>query len=121
MGSAALVNRGDGTEGLLAAWETEGQVYFASCDPKKTSSVSPVPANGETGKRKHPAIAMNSRGETLFVWTEGTGWKKGGSLVWQVYDSKGKPIDEKGEAPGIPVWSFAAAVAEKSGDFTIIY
>ena len=74
-----------------------------------------------TGKRKHPAIAANGRGETLFVWTEGTGWKKGGSLAWQLYDVQGKPIGGRGEAPGIPVWSLAAVVAEKDGGFTIVY
>lgn len=121
MSSAALANQSDGADGILAAWETQGQVYFTSFDAKKPSSGSPIPATGSTGKRKHPAITVNSRGETLFVWTEGTGWKKGGSLAWQVYDPQGRPLDEKGEAPGVPVWSFAAAVTEKDGGFTIIY
>jgi len=121
MSSAALSNGADGANGLLAAWETQGQVYFASLDPKKPQSFSPIPATGIAGKRKHPVIAANSRGETMLVWTEGTGWKKGGSLAWQLYDSQGKPIGEKGEAPGIPVWSLAAIVAEKDGNFIIIY
>ena len=118
MSSAALA---DGANGLLAAWETQGQVYFASLDLKKPQPVSPIPAAGVTGKRKHPVIAANSRGEMMLVWTEGAGWKKGGSLAWQVYDSQGKPIGEKGADLGIPVWSFAAVVAEKDGSFTIIY
>lgn len=118
MSSAALM---DGTDGLLAAWETQGQVYFASLDPKQTQPVSPIPATGVAGKRKHPVIAANSRGETLLVWTEGTGWRKGGSLAWQLYDAQGKPADEKGEAPGIAVWSLAAVVAQKDASFTIIY
>lgn len=118
MSSATLM---DGVNGLLAAWETQGQVYFASINPKKPQSVSPIPATGVAGKRKHPVVAANSSGETLLVWTEGTGWKKGGSLAWQLYDSQGKPIGEKGEAPGIPVWSLAAVVAEKNGSFTIIH
>jgi len=118
MSSAALA---DGANGLLAAWETQGQVYFASLDPKKQRTVSPIPAPGATGKRRHPVIAANSRGETMLVWTEGTGWKKGGSLAWQLYDSQGKPVDEKGAEQGIPVWSFAAVVAEKDGSFTIIF
>ncbi|MGH9843833.1 MAG: hypothetical protein ACREEM_34285 [Blastocatellia bacterium] len=121
MSSASFANGADGANVLLAAWETQGQVYFASFDPKKPQSVSPIPATGAAGKRKHPAIAANSRGEMMFVWTEGTGWKKGGSFAWQLYDPQGKPTDTKGEAPGIPVWSFAAVVAEKDGGFTIIY
>lgn len=118
MSSAAMM---DGPDGLLAAWETQGQVYFASLNPMKPQPVSPIPATGVAGKRKHPVVAANSSGETLLVWTEGAGWKKGGSLAWQLYDSQGKPIGEKGEAPGIPVWSLAAVVAERNDGFTIIY
>jgi len=84
-------------------------------------SGSRIQAPGSTGKRKHPAMAVNSRGEMLFLWTEGTGWKKGGSLAWQIYDSQGGWIEKMGEAPGIPVWSFASVIAEKDGHFTIIY
>jgi hypothetical protein len=118
MSSAALA---DGANGLLAAWETQGQVFFTSLDPKNQRPISPIPAPGDTGKRKHPMIAANSRGETMLVWTEGTGWKKGGSLAWQLYDSQEKPAGEKGAEQGIPVWSFAAVIAEKDGSFTIIY
>lgn len=118
MSSASFAN---GANSLLAAWETEGQVYFAALNPSKQQPLSPIPATGVAGKRKHPAIAANARGETLLAWTEGTGWKKGGSLAWQLYDAQGKPLGEKGEAAGIPVWSLAAVVAEKDGSFTIIY
>ena len=111
----------DGANGLLAAWETEGQVYFAALNPKKPQPLPPIPATGVAGKRKHPVIAANANGETLLVWTEGTGWKKGGSFAWQLYDTQGKPVGEKGEAAGIPAWSLAAVVAEKDGSFTIIY
>jgi len=69
MSSAALA---DGASGLLAAWETH---------LKRPQPVSPIPAPGATGKRNHPVIATNSCGETVLVWTEGTGWKKGGSLA----------------------------------------
>jgi hypothetical protein len=121
MSSAALANGPDGGDGLLAAWETQGQVFFASIDLNKRAQVAPISPSGITGKQKHPVIATNGSGEALFVWTEGTGWKKGGSLAWQKYDTGGKPTSEKGEAPGIPVWSFAAVVAEKDGNFTIFY
>lgn len=118
MSSATLA---DSANGLLAAWETQGQVYFAALDLKKPQSILPVPATGMAGKSKHPVIATNARKETMLVWTEGTGWKKGGSLAWQRYGANGKPVGAKSEMPGIPVWSFAAVVAEKDGSFTIIY
>jgi hypothetical protein len=121
MSSASLADSAHSANGLLAAWETKGQVYFASFDPSKPQSISPIPAPGATGNRKHPVVAVNSRGETLIAWTEGTGWKKGGSLAWRLYDPQGKPIGENGKAPGVPVWSLATVVSERNGGFTIIY
>jgi hypothetical protein len=74
---------------VLAAWETRGQVEFARVDPRDGSVSTPVTPPGRAGERKHPAVAANARGETLLAWTEGTGWQKGGSLVWQVFDRDG--------------------------------
>ena len=117
MSSATMTVSGD--KQALAAWENNGQVYFAAID--STGSKTPIAAPAETGKRKHPAMASNSRGTGVLVWTEGTGWKKGGSLAWQVFDKSGKPIGEMGAAQGVPVWGLATVVAEADGSFTIIY
>jgi len=108
----------NGDKHTLAAWENDGQVYFGAID---SSSQKSVAAPAPTGKRKHPAIATNARGETILVWTEGTGWKKGGSLAWQVFDKNGKPMGEMGAAQGVPVWGLATVVAEADGKFTVIY
>lgn len=102
----------------LAAWENNGQVFFAAL---KRNDLVKISAPGETGKRKHPAIATNSKGETILVWTEGTGWKKGGSLTWQVFDREGKPTAEKGSASDVPVWGLATVVAESNGSFSVMY
>jgi hypothetical protein len=103
---------------LLVAWETAGQVYFTDL---ASDASSHIPAPDQATNRKHPFVAGNARGETLLVWAEGTGWKKGGSLAWQVYDRAGKPIAEKGKADGVPVWSLPTAVVLPGGEFTIIY
>ncbi|MGH9800620.1 MAG: sialidase family protein [Blastocatellia bacterium] len=108
----------------LAAWENNGQVFFAALNRIGTASGSDLlkfSAPDTTGKRKHPTIATNAHGETILVWTEGTGWKKGGSLAWQVFDRNGQPTAEKGTAPGVPVWGLATVVAEADGSFTAIY
>lgn len=108
----------------LAAWENDGQVFFAPLNRNRTgngSDLAKISAPDVTGKRKHPAIAVNSKGETILVWTEGTGWKKGGSLAWQVFDRDGKPTAEKGFAPDVPVWGLATVVTDTDGSFTIIY
>jgi hypothetical protein len=108
----------NGDKQTLAAWENDGQVYFGAIDsPSQKPAAAPVP----TGKRKHPAIATNARGETILAWTEGTGWKKGGSLAWQVFDKNGEPMGEMGAAQGVPVWGLATVVAEADGKFMVIY
>jgi hypothetical protein len=108
--------------GVLAAWETQGQVYYGIIDPATMETTRIIGAPGAGQDRKHPAIAGNARGETLLVWTEGTGWQKGGSLSWQLFDRHGKPTGLKGRLAGaVPVWGLATAVARPAGGFTIIY
>jgi hypothetical protein len=117
MSSATLT---EGKTGVLAAWETADQVYFASIDPKTMQVSRPIaPLAG--AKKKHPVAVANANGETLFVWTEGTGWAKGGSVVWQIFDQDGKPIGEKGRAPGVPVWSLPTGFTRADGGFVIVY
>jgi hypothetical protein len=101
----------------VAAWETGGQVLYA----KVAARPKPIAAPGEGKGRKHPTLAMNSQGQTLLVWTEGTGWQRGGSLAWQMFDRSGNPLGEKGSVPSVPTWSFGAVAARPDGTFTIIY
>jgi hypothetical protein len=118
MSSAALT---ESEPGVLAAWETRGQVYSSRIDPRTHHAGPPFSPPGGRGDRKHPAVAGNARGETILVWTEGTGWQKGGSLAWQVFDRSGRPIGAEGRIErGVPVWSLATVVARPDGGFTII-
>jgi hypothetical protein len=71
--------------------------------------------------RKHPAVTINSRGETIMAWTEGMGWARGGSVAWQVYDKEGKPTGQRGRAAGVPVWSLVAVFARPDGQFVVVY
>lgn len=103
----------------VAAWETGGQVYYG--EVKEDRVARPVAAPGEGKGRKHPRVARNAKGETLLVWTEGTGWKRGGSLAWQLFDRDGNAIGEKGSVAGVPVWSFGSAAARADGTFAIYY
>jgi hypothetical protein len=111
-----------GPEGLVvAAWETKGQVYFARLDAKTGKWSAPVAAPGESRERKHPSVAVNAKGEMLLAWTEGMGWERGGTLLWQVYDPDGKPTEERGHAAGVPVWSLVGAFVRPDGRFTVVY
>jgi hypothetical protein len=103
----------------LAAWETGRQVFYGKVSG--TAVPTPIAAPGEGKGRKHPRLAINARGETMLLWTEGTGWQRGGSLAWQLFNRDGMPMGEKGSAPGVPAWSFGAVVARSDGTFTILY
>jgi hypothetical protein len=112
----------EGPAGVLAAWDTKSQVYFARIQPAKLAVDAPTAAPGKGVARKHPAMAINQRGEMILVWTEGTGWNLGGSLAWQVYDKDGRPIGEAGSRVGaIPVWGLPTVIAEPDGRFTILH
>ena len=49
------------------------------------------------------------------------GWKKGGSVAWQLFDKAGKPTHEHGHADGVPVWSLVSTFARADGGFTVVY
>jgi hypothetical protein len=104
--------------GTLAAWETEKQVYFGKVNGGAPIAIG-APGTGEN--RKYPSLAINSRGETLFTWTENMAWKKGGTVAWQLYDRDLKPEGAVGRADGVPVWSLVAAFAKPDGSFAVIY
>jgi hypothetical protein len=115
--SSAFITEGGG--GVLAAWETAGQVFFSSIDSLQNIS-KPFSPPG-SAKRKHPVAVLNNKGMLLLAWTEGTAWKKGGSAVWQLFDSSLKPSGEPTRVDGLPVWSFVAAYAKPNGDFVVIH
>ena len=117
MSSAALT---EASGGALGAWETAGQVYYATVNPKTMEVSAPISPTGATG-RKHPIAVANAKGEILLAWTEGTGWAQGGKVAWQVYGRDGKPASEAGRADGVPAWSLATAFAEVDGNFVIVY
>lgn len=118
MSTAAISQSGDG---VLVAWETQGQIYYSKVDQGTSKVSQPIAAPGEGSRRKHPMVISNDRGETLLVWTEGMVWNKGGAVAWQVFDKAGQPIGEKGRAEGVPAWSLVTAYARPDSGFTIIY
>ena len=106
--------------GVLAATESDGQVCFHRIKPA-TPDLSPSGTPPGMEKRRHPAVAGNARGEVLLAWTEGTGWEKGGTLAWQLFDRSGKATAETGRSGGVPVWSLPTVAANADGSFVIVY
>jgi len=104
--------------GVLAAAETHGRVFFLQLDPKSGTASKPI---SPERKAKHPVAIANTKGEILLSWTEGTGWAKGGSLAWQLYDKDLNPLGEPGRAEGVPAWSLPSAFPNPDGTFVIVY
>jgi hypothetical protein len=113
---------GQGAGKLVAAWEREGQIEFAAIDPKTGAIGRATPVPGPAGNRKHPAVAINGKGETLVAWTEDTAWNKGGSVAWQVFGRDGKPVaGVGGRKAGLPAWGAPAAFTRADGSFVVMY
>jgi len=106
---------------LTFAWETAGEVAWATVD-RLTSAVSaPVRPRMPGDGRKHPVVARSEDGRVLFVWTEGMSWNRGGTLHWQEYDHERQPTQVGGSVGDVPVWSRPAAIVDREGRFTILY
>ncbi|HZO90177.1 MAG TPA: hypothetical protein VFB38_17750 [Chthonomonadaceae bacterium] len=116
--SSFALSEGEGS--ILAAWETQNRVYYGQISPASGSISKPIVAPGAV-QSKHPVILANAQGQTLFAWTEGTGWNRGGSLAWQVYDREGRPVGSRGAAEGVPAWSLLTAYTRPDGSFVLIY
>ena len=118
MSSASLF---DGAGKSFAAWEKAGQVFFSPLGAELRELSPAEPSSSEQVLRKHPSIAANTRGEVLLAWTEGTGWAKGGSVAWQMFDETGKPLGAQGHAAGLPPWDSPSAFVDAAGNFTVVY
>ena len=106
--------------GLVAAWETAQQIYSTTLDPKngRVGTIAAVPGSGT---RKHPAVAVNQAGEQLLVWTEGTGWNRGGTLAWRITDANGAELSSSANAGAVPVWGLVSAVPLSDGSFLVLH
>ncbi len=111
----------DAPLGVLAAWETGGEVQWLQIDRRSRARAPIVAAPGAATNRKHPAVAQNAAGDTLLAWVEDSGWNAGGSLAWQVYDRDLRPTAAHGTRPGVPASSLVAAAVRPDGRFVILY
>ncbi|MBI1352895.1 MAG: hypothetical protein GC160_01015 [Acidobacteria bacterium] len=105
--------------GVAAAWETEGQVWWARLPASPDAPLRPVAAPGPAGKRKHPRLAFDPAGNLLMVWTEVPGWSKPGAMSWEVFGADGQALTASPQSSPLPVWSFAAPFWSGSG-FAVI-
>ena len=107
-----------GPAGLTAAWETQGQVYFADVD--RLDAVRSPPGEARF-RRKNPVVAVDARGDTLLAWGDGPGFSFGGSLHWQVFDAAGRTVREPGGGAGRIIGGSTATAVVQGGRFLVIY
>ncbi len=103
---------------VIAAWEANGQIYWTDVNH------SPLDAHAVAGRgnnRKHPSLAINSAGQILLAWTEGTAWNKGGRVASQIFGASGAPQSEPEHAENLPVWGSPASFARADNSFVIVY
>jgi hypothetical protein len=116
---SSMVMADDG-HGLMGAWETRYQVFWSPLGDDGRPTRSPIVAPG-ADKSKHPILLTNGKRQTLFAWTEGTAWARGGSFSWQMYDSAGRELGPRGHSEGVPVWSLLSGYAKPDGAFVILH
>jgi hypothetical protein len=110
-----------GGKTVAVAWQTKDQVAAARIDPTTHKASPLIKAPGRGQPRKHPAVAVAGDGRMILVWTEGMGWRRGGTLHWQVFDPEGKASGPPGHTGGVVAWNRPAVVVDKQGTFTIFY
>jgi len=119
MSSASIA---ESSQGVFAAWERDGQVFFQCLKPAPDPGATPFHPSGQPGSRKHPALAIAKSGAITLVWAEGTGWQRGGDLAWQRFDQAGKPLGQPTIVPGgIPTWSLPAAAPLPNSQTLIVH
>ncbi|MGH9583399.1 MAG: sialidase family protein [Bryobacteraceae bacterium] len=117
MSAEAFAN---GPRGTFAAWESHKKVQFGRIDAADGRVPKAVTVS-QAADQKYPALAENKAGDLLVAWTEGMGWKRGGSLSWRVFNRSGKTAGDPSEVKGVPAWSFIAAYPRRDGKFAILY
>ena len=105
---------------VLAAWETEKKIQVGRI-AANSANVMQVSLPDAGNNQKYPSLAADRAGLVLVAWTEGMGWKRGGSLHWQLLDKSLRPTGKPGAADGVPAWSLDSAYARPNGGFVILY
>jgi hypothetical protein len=120
--STYALAQGSARHQFVAAWETLGRIRFGAYSYRGVTTDGGHDVPGAERNSKHPALAIDKAGNVLVAWAVGTGWQKGGSVAWQVFDRELKPIPAaRGTADGLPAWSRPAAFASPAGGFVVVY
>lgn len=99
-------------DGFLAAWPTQGFIYFARLDGNgKVLPPGEVQTPGANGMRTGVVALSDASGNTLVAW------KKVEQLGWLVYDQRGQPVADPNYVRS--AGSGAAGVVARDGQFLL--
>lgn len=99
-------------DGFIAAWPTQGEIYFARIDINgKVLPPGEIKTPGTNGHRTGIVALSDTKGNTLIEW------KKDKQLGWQLYDPECRPVGHAGSSPS--AGNGAAGVVNKQGDFIL--
>lgn len=105
--------------GNWLVFETEARIMLMGL-PDQTPM--PVAAPFTETRQKHPAVAVNPKGETLVVWGEAISHTRGGRLNMQLLtDGQAVSGFEFAEQIEIGDFSFPAAAVLPDGNFLVVY
>ena len=105
----SVIRSGDG---FIAAWPTQGEIYFARLDGNGTPlDPKEIKTQGKNGMRSGILPISAREGQTLVVW------KKDNQLGWQLYDLRGRPVGTPGSVKS--AGSGAAGVCSEAGDLIL--
>ena len=100
------------TTGYLAAWPTQGQIYWARLDSKgNLLPPGEIKTSGRNGMRTGLTIHSGKENTILLCWNDGT------RLHWQLFDGQANQIGSPGELAS--KGKGAAAVSLNDGSFLV--
>jgi hypothetical protein len=100
--------------GYLAAWPTQGRVYFARLDAAgRRLAPLEVGTGGQSGMRTGVRALANSKGQLLVLWN------RDHQLGWQAYAADCRPVGAKGQVATTGKGAAVATAAD--GTFLIIH
>jgi hypothetical protein len=102
---------GGAKNGLVTAWETKGQIFYARIDPAG-GLMAPKEIKA-AAKGKWP-LALAAADGTVLV-----SWKDGSTLSWQLHDATDKPLGEVNSRPASNRNRHAGVVGS-DGNFLLI-
>lgn len=113
--SGPSLARSNQTPLLEAAWMSRGKVYYADGSDEGQGFHEPrTPRAVHSASQNHPLVLLNSRGEVLLAWEEGS------VIRWQLADSAGKVL-QSGNAGALPQGSKAAGYVDQEGNFCLVF